>query len=507
MNYLRTLILASELQTFKPYEFNPTWQILLGFFIVLTLLLFSNLLRRVIPFLKRSLLPVSFIAGAIGLGLKVAFQYSELAISGATVMTNSFTSMLQVLTYHALAIGFISLGLKIIDKQRQKNKELGRDSLKGGLIIIATYLIQAIVGVVITIVFSLVFDVVSPFAGILLPMGFGQGPGQAMNIGGIFQDSGGFASGLDFGISVSTLGFLSAAVGGVIYLNYAAKKGYVKRRDEDDITPTSNELVEKHGEIPLSESIDKLTLQIALVAFTYFLTFGLMFGLHKLLELTGVPFLSVNVVGLIYSFNFIFAAMLAMLVKKIIAKLHTKKVIKRQYINNFMLDRIAGVAFDIMIIASIMAIDIRNLSDPGLLITLAVMALIGAFVTYFYVMFVARKAFPTYKHQAFVTFYGNLTGAASDGIALLREIDPLFKTPSADTLVYGSTVAIGLGFPVLLITGYIYKDYEMGLASTSLWVSVGIMVLYFIAINVAFFFVLKHQKKKALQEVEEVSEE
>lgn len=504
MNYLHILNLTSSTPAFKPYEFSPTWQILLGFFIILALLLFSNLLRRIIPFLKKTLLPVSFIGGAIGLGLKVAFQYIEQHQTGLTMMTNSFTSMLQVITYHALAIGFISLGLKVISEQKEKKKELGRDSLKGGLLIIGTYLLQAIVGVIITIIFSLVFDSVAPFGGVLLPMGYGQGPGQAMNIGSVFQDQGGFAGGLDFGISISTLGFLSAGVGGVIFLNYAAKKGYVKRRDEDDITPTSVESIEKQGEVPLSESIDKITIQVALVSFTYFLTYGLMFGLQKLLQLTGVPFLSENLVGLIYGFNFIFATMIAMLVKKVITSFHKKRIIRRQYINNFMLERIAGLAFDLMIIASIMAIDVRNLSDPGLLVTLLVMGVTGAMITYLYVMFITRKAFSSYKHQAFVTFYGNLTGTASDGIALLREIDPLFETPSSDTLVYGSTVAIALGFPVLLITGYIHKDYQQGLASTSLWVSVAVMILYFIAINLVFYFILKKQRKKDLVVNEDV---
>lgn len=163
-----------------------------------------------------------------------------------------------------------------------------------------------------------------------------------------------------------------------------------------------------------------------------------------------------------------------------------------------MLERIAGLAFDMMIISSIMAIDIRNLADVGLIVTLAVICVIGAFATFFYVKYMTFKAYPGYKHQGFVTFYGNLTGTASDGIALLREIDPTFMTPSADSLVYGSTVAIALGFPVLLIVGYIYKGGNT-LASVPLWVSYGTLIAYFVAINLIFFFVLKRHKKKDAQ--------
>ncbi|MFA5443327.1 MAG: hypothetical protein WC286_05630, partial [Bacilli bacterium] len=134
-----------------------------------------------------------------------------------------------------------------------------------------------------------------------------------------------------------------------------------------------------------------------------------------------------------------------------------------------------------------------------LIIALVSVCGIGAVATFFYVKYMTFRAFPGYKHQGFVTFYGNLTGTASDGIALLREIDPTFITPSADTLVYGSTVAIALGFPVLLIVGFIHGGGNNTLTSLPLWVSYGILIAYFIAINFLFFFLIKRHKKKDSQ--------
>lgn len=491
--YLLPIVNLASNSAFNSGDFNVTWSIVFGLLVVLAILLLSNFLRRVIPFLRKSLLPVAFIGGAIGLGLKIAFQYSELAVTGLNVYTDGFKAMLQVITYHALAVGFIALSLKVVNKERAKSKEMGRDSVKGGIIIIGSYLLQAIIGVTVTILLSLVFTTIVPYAGIILPLGFGQGPGQAMTWGSTYEALG-FAGGTDFGITISTMGFLSAAVGGVIYLNYAAKKGFVKRRDENENAPQSDEMIEKQGEIPLSESIDKLTIQVALIGIVYLLTFAIIYPLSFI----PVAFIKNTIVPLLFGFNFIVGTMIAMLVKKLLAALQKRKIIKKQYINNFMLERSAGLAFDMMIISSIMAIDIRNLADVGLIVTLAVICVIGAFATFFYVKYMTFKAYPGYKHQGFVTFYGNLTGTASDGIALLREIDPAFKTPSADSLVYGSTVAIALGFPVLLIVGYIYKGGNT-LASVSLWVSYGILIAYFVAVNLLFFFLLKRHKKKDTQ--------
>lgn len=494
-----TVILDSEPLRFVPGDWNVTWAIVVACLIVLSLLLLSNVLRRSIPFLRKSLLPVSFIGGAIGLILKIIFQYSELALTSETLLTNGFTSVLQTLTYHALAIGFIALGLKTIDAKRVKSKEMGRDSFRAGLIIIGAYLIQGIVGIIITVLFSLFpGSTVSPFAGLLLPMGFGQGPGQAMNIGSIFEEQGGFLGGTNFGLTISTMGFASAAIGGVIFLNYAAKKGLVKRREDDAILLDGEERVEKKGEVPLSDSIDKLTLQVALIALTYLITFGVIFGIDKLSALLGEDnFLSKPIVPLLYGFNFIFATIFAMVIKKIIASLKKKNVIKREYVNNFLLERIAGFVFDVMIISSIMAIDIRNFfADWTIIVSLIALGLVGMIITFIYVKFTTNRAFKKYPQEGFVIFYGNLTGTASDGIALLREIDPHFKTPAADTLVYGSTVAIGLGFPVLLLTGYIYTNHELGLASPSLWVSIAIMIAYFLVINLIFILITGGFKKR-----------
>ena len=66
------------------------------------------------------------------------------------------------------------------------------------------------------------------FSGILLPLGYGQGPGQAFNWGLTFENSYGFVNGSSFGLTVAAMGFVSASVGGVLYMNVMQKKGKLK---------------------------------------------------------------------------------------------------------------------------------------------------------------------------------------------------------------------------------------------------------------------------------------
>ena len=53
--------------------------------------------------------------------------------------------------------------------------------------------------------------------------------------------------------------------------------------------------------------------------------------------------------------------------------------------------------------------------------------------------------------------FGMLTGTASNGMILLREIDPRLETPAASNMVYSGLPAIAFGGGLLLILGYCPK--------------------------------------------------
>ena len=62
-----------------------------------------------------------------------------------------------------------------------------------------------------------------------------------------------------------------------------------------------------------------------------------------------------------------------------------------------------------------------------------------------------KKLFSEYYEEQFLMMYGMLTGTASTGTILLREIDGEFKTPAADNMVYQNFPAIVFGFPMMLL--------------------------------------------------------
>jgi ESS family glutamate:Na+ symporter len=80
-----------------------------------------------------------------------------------------------------------------------------------------------------------------------------------------------------------------------------------------------------------------------------------------------------------------------------------------------------------------------------------------------------------------------LTGTASTGIILLREIDGEFKTPAADNMVYQNFPAIVFGFPLMLLAT---------LAPVRPWLTMIILVAFFAVMNVILFRSKIFRRKK-----------
>ncbi|NMB21050.1 MAG: sodium:glutamate symporter, partial [Firmicutes bacterium] len=237
------------------------WSAMLQLGIIAATILAANVMRRKLPFVRKTLIPTSVLAGFVLLGVR---NLNLLYID---------TMFLEMITYHGIAIGFIALSLRVPDL----DTEGGSDRLiapKSGALIISTYLIQGIMGLIITL--GLAYTIrpeVFKAAGILLPMGFGQGPGQANNVGGMYEALG-FIGGRSFGLSIAASGFVSACIIGVVYLNFLVRKGEVKVQGYEEVAESlSPDKFQDKNEIPIAESIDRFSMQIALVFIVYLITF------------------------------------------------------------------------------------------------------------------------------------------------------------------------------------------------------------------------------------------
>lgn len=454
---------------------SQVWTFVIEISILLGGMMLANMLRRLIKPLRQSLIPSSVIGGFILLAAN--FGYTKLT---GTPMFQGLT--LETITYHCLGLGFIATTLRATDRQKDPNAK--RDVFNAGLTTVSGYLLQGVVGLAITLGLSYVLGNWAS-SGLLLPMGYGQGPGQAYNWGNIYETATAYApfqGGASFGLTVAAMGFVSASIGGIIYLNVIKRKGRVRGDivNAEEIEDLSAETITKKGEIPLSESLDKLTVQIGLVFLTYIAAFLVMFLISLGLDALGGFFVN-TVKPLIWGFNFLFGTLCAIALKWLLGRGKKRKIIKREYRNNFMLARISGFMFDLMVVASIAAIDLSAFKRREFWIPLTLICVAGFLVTYFQVKYITKKLFPKYNDEMFLAFYGMLTGTASTGVILLREIDPMFETPASSNLVYQQLWAIVFGFPMLLLMGFAPRS------TTWAWVTLGLLVLLLIVVSLILF--------------------
>lgn len=433
--------------------------------VLLASLLAANILRRCVGFLRNSLIPASVLGGGILILIVGVYK----AFTGDILFDTEFfggsgTNDLEVLTYHTLALGFIASAFK--PSKTKLTKKRAVEIFNTGVTTVSTYLLQAVFGLGISIVAAMLVSGFFPAAGILLPFGYGQGTGQALNYGGIFENDFGFSGGKSFGLTIAALGFLSASIGGVIHLNMLKRKGKIKLVAAKDRALRSEE-IQSDDEIPMQESIDKMTIQIALIAVAYMLAYLLMWALGLLLP---------GLKSVIYGFNFLLGVLTATLVKLLMGWLKKKHVLKKEYTNSFLMTRASNFFFDIMVVAGIAAIRFSVLKDYWGIIL--IMGVVGLVITYIYNYYVAKKLFPEYAEEQFLTMYGMLTGTASTGVILLREIDGDFKTPALDNLVYQNFPAIVFGFPMMLLAT---------LAPARPVLTLLILVVFFVVMNVILF--------------------
>ena len=130
---------------FTMENYGAVWAFVVQLGLLLLFLVLGNILRRVIPLFRKCLIPSALLGGGLLLVVDIIFKQFDI-----TLVDNR---LMQVITYHCLAIGFAAMSLKTEKSTHKTNRaqivEFG--ALQGG-----TYMLQAFVGMGITIILFLV---------------------------------------------------------------------------------------------------------------------------------------------------------------------------------------------------------------------------------------------------------------------------------------------------------------------------------------------------------------
>ena len=419
-------------------NYDVVWSFIVQLGLLLMFLMAGNILRRVIPWFRKCLIPSALLGGLVLLVSNTICKQCDVFLIDNRLM--------QVITYHCLAIGFAAMTLKTekCTHKTQRVQVVEYGALQGG-----AYMLQACVGLGITLIMFFMSPyggkVVSYVCGLILPLAFGQGPGNALSWDIEYTNKAAtqFAGNGSFGLSLASIGFVVASVFGVLYINIQKKRGkiVIKEKDESEkfVDPTNP----NGKEIPDNESVDKFSIQLGFVAFVYAIAFAFMCLLGVISDFTN---------SIAWGFNFLWASLAAMLVKAVVKFLRKRNLMHRDYINNYQMDRISGFAFDLMIVAGVAAIEINDIKNY--ILPIVILSAVGTIITFIYVRIVSKECFKDFEHEFFLMSFGTLTGTASNGMILMKEIDPSLKTPTSSLYILSNFPAMIMIAPLLFLLGF-----------------------------------------------------
>ncbi|MCG8569649.1 MAG: hypothetical protein MJB14_05885 [Spirochaetes bacterium] len=429
---------------------------LLVFALLSLLLLTATFIRSKVSFFQNFFVPNSIIAGFLGLLFSsLLFRFIPLS-----------SEILKDFLYHLLGITFIALTLK----RNRENRSKSIDSLRTGFLFAVGYGIQAFIGFALALfVFSKIKPDFNPLNGILVQLGFSNSPSVASNIAlgwenalnntpnlpSNFAETIGIHYSSDIGLTFGTIGFLIACFIGILLIKWGSKRGYTaffnhqKEQENSDlksikkgIISNPKQQISAGKQTTLPEAIDTLSIHFAVVMVIYLATYFILKLIIYFMTLLpqSVSFLA----GVIINFHFIFGALIAMIVNRLLY--HTKK---EYIINSGIMERISGLAVDYMVTAAISAISLTIVFQ--FIVPILVISIVAGVATFFLFMYLGSRSFTNYQFERIITIFGIATGTMATGMALLRVMDPEYRSPIATDIMYGSGIVFFLTMPIMLL--------------------------------------------------------
>lgn len=386
---------------------------MIAFGLASIMLLMGVFLRSKVPFLRNMLVPSSVIAGILGI------VFMNVAATAGMDVGADF-DMFTTIVNNLFTVSFISISLTSTPKNEGNN---ARNILKGavglGLIWCFLYAVTPIVSMGVVSLAGSSFDMDGLY-GMLIPFAYCQGPGQSAAYGSLFEQFG-LENAAMVAITFSAVGFVSAFLVGVPAaklgvsrgiakncgtIDAAILKGYYKKSEQNDYMVKDT---------TCSGNVETLTFHFALIGLCYVL--ALLIG--KILGL--LPgFLGTSMEGMTFM-NGMYAAYI---VKWAMKKLHVEFLQE-----NTLQGKITGWTADYLVVCAFMAVSvniIRKWILPMLLV--CVIITIVTFVACFYF---GQRMGGSNDFERTLGLYGTCTGTVPSGIALIRIVDPDFRTTTS----------------------------------------------------------------------------
>jgi glutamate:Na+ symporter, ESS family len=457
---------------------NFQWSFFVDVGIVSIALLLATIIRAKVRFFQKFLIPNALTAGFLLL-IFYNFAGPPLGIGqeglGQTV-------------YHLLSLSFIAMMLRKTGSKRGKG---GRGVAWFSIASIFQLGAQGFIGLLLTIIFTkTILPDLFPSFGLLVPLGYALGPGQAYAIGSGWEPFG-FVGAGSVGLTFAAVGFLLACFVGVFLINYGIRHGWIGKHSTEIAHTEAGSGVRPAGsELPVgsrlttdSDAIDSMTVNLGMIAGVYLLTYLFLQAMTLLLSLAGD--LGADLATNLWGISFVFASVMALVVRNLL------RVLKIDHIlDNGSLTRISGTSVDLTVAAAVGAISLIVVGQYWLPI-LVIAGVAGAFVA-ISVPWMGSRLFTDHRLHRTLILFGAMTGTLPTGLALLRVVDPNFETPVGSDYVYSSAIVFILVIPLVLIINL--PAYAVSRGQPELiWITLGVLAVY-VVIGFVLFVILARKR-------------
>ncbi len=434
------------------------------------LLLLGKVLRSTIPLLQKIYLPSSVVGGL--LGLLVLSSCDGFFPSG---MLCEWTAGWSAIPGFLINIVFASLFLGTKIPNIKKIWSLSSTQFCYGQI---NAWGQYVVGLAVAGLCLVPFFGVNPGFGTLLEMGFQGGHGTVGGMTATFEQLG-WREGSALGYTVATFGMIVGVVIGMVLVNIAIARGWVKTvrpSVEKDALKTRGlyrlrEQPSAGKQTVYSDSIDSLAFHIAVIGIAVFLGYVFKQGL---LSLNTVMPLCVRRLHVLESFPLFPLCMIGGLLVQIFLRKMRLSVL----VNGVQIQRLGGAALDFLVVAAVASIQIKFIAQNWL--PLLILVVSGIFWNLWTTLYLAPRMFKEDWFERAIAEFGQASGVTATGLLLLRTVDPDAKTSATKAFGYkqllhepimGGGIWTSVALPLVLSQGNLVV-WLISLAATLIFLSI-----------------------------------
>ncbi|MDA3923837.1 MAG: hypothetical protein PF904_03960 [Kiritimatiellae bacterium] len=407
-----------------------------------------------VPFLKRLQLPVSIVAGLLGLLFAhISIEFFDLGANARGIFPEKYFLQMQQVPGIFINIVFATLMLGMPKLKFWKSIHLAAPNIVMGH---AFAWGQHFVGALLAIfVFSYFYEN-SQYMAPLIAIGFQGGHGTAAGLSVTFENLN-FKEAVDLGLGVATGGVLIGLISGILIFKI------VSRKDKQQTQNSKSNDIERHAD-PREKDIKKNDLKFKKNMVS---KFSVQLGFIAIVIFTGWMILK----SLVYLESYFFAdskvSLMAyiplfpmVLISSIILNAIFRKTKLLQFLDRKAIEQIGTISLDFLIVCAVATLDLKVLMDYKLAVGSLLLA--GLVWNIGILLLFARFIYPSPWYVYALPDYGGATATTASGLLLADIADPkrrtsskmayMFKQPFYEPFMGGGLVT-ALSLPLIKFWG------------------------------------------------------